>query len=322
MSDEAKIIERIQKLLTLAGDSRTPEHEASTAAALAQQLLAAYNLDMASVEAALGSGPAKREEAKTKASPYEYERELWRRVAELNFCVYWTRHRRPGWSYEDQRMVGRSYTHIVLGRTVNVRTTEVMAGYLCQSIRRIAREWSRERLVTLPREVLAYKEGMASRVCDRLYERRKQEKEAREREAAERARANPSSSRALTIADVEQAEHDANMDHQYGEGWSARWRAKAAAQEEERRRALEALRAWEAANPEAAAAKRAAADAEFREGLKKREKYWERQRNKPVRAQTAAEMRRDLRAFHDGVIRGNNVGLDQQVSEQSRRALT
>lgn len=326
--DQTNIIERIQKLMTLSNHHATPEHEASTAAALAQKLLTAYNLDIATVEKAAASGSgAAREDAKTSGGMYKYERELWRRVAELNFCMYWTLQRdtSAGWDHVTGERVRakRTFRHQVVGRVVNVRSTQAMAGYLVQAIDRLCRDWMAERGMGnaqfFRREAVAYREGMADRLSDRLHARRREQERERQAEAARQAAANPGSSTALTIADVHKSEYDANNDFLYGEGTTARWAAQSAEAEENQRKVHEELAAWEAAHPEEAAKAKRKREAEDRA----REAKWRKQRERShYRAPTDEELRRQTSEFQAGRRAGDEVGLDPQVDVSKQRRLS
>lgn len=232
MSPEAlKAVELIQKLLNLA--SKNPnEAEAAAAMAKAQSMMEDYNLDLSKIERANGD-TGKREKASNEGGLYHWQRGLWRAVAELNFCVYWTATERRvdkyGYVYERR---GYKFVHMLVGRTVNVTSTRVMAQYLEQTIERLTRERVGSPSEYFTNWAMSYREGMGQRVMEKVYERRREvlnEEKRKQREAVEAAAkqgmTGTSTATALVLGDYIQRENDANDDFIYGEGYSARNRA-------------------------------------------------------------------------------------------------
>lgn len=136
------IIRKIQKLLALGTATRNnSEEEAAAAMAKAQELLAAYNLDLAIVEQAAltpeaqarAAASEKREKTEIdKGALYQWQRDLWKAVAEANFCWYWRVRKQeeyPSRKYKDR--------HVVLGRESNVLATQLMAEYLIEAMDRL-----------------------------------------------------------------------------------------------------------------------------------------------------------------------------------------
>lgn len=166
--EQRSIIDKVEKLLRLAGRN-TNEAEAEAATAKAMALLESYNLDMSTVERNGGGDTGKRTDEKLIGGFYQYERDLWGRVAELNFCWYWSQHTRA-WvtkrdekayeamaaergltedgkprypTYEMRKLAERKKLknqHRLVGRVANVAATRAMAGYLLGTIERLARE--------------------------------------------------------------------------------------------------------------------------------------------------------------------------------------
>src|SRR3954469_19270019 len=83
-----KAIEKIAKIFQLAEKNPNRE-EAATAMALGQKMLAQHNLDMVTIERHGGESGKRLDEA-VSGGMYRYQRELYRHIAELNFCMYWT----------------------------------------------------------------------------------------------------------------------------------------------------------------------------------------------------------------------------------------
>lgn len=332
-----KAIGTIEKLMRLAGNNPN-EAEAASALAKAQELLTAYNLDMAIIEQHSGE-KAKRLDEQVAGGMHKYQRSLWQHIARLNFCMYWTQKTavKEG-SYQAKR--GRKFTHEhrVVGRQVNVVMTKNMAFYLDQTIERLCREMlgSERSMQYYSRDAVAFREGIADRVIEKIRERRNEmldKEEADRAEAARRASATGlSTSTAMTIASMAELEREANDDFLYGEGYTARRKAREAewqAQWKERREqeavaraAAEAAHAaWAAAHPEEAA--KEAAKERARE--RARAKADERKANRPGRRyrfrQTTEDMRRDSGAYHKGYAKGESVSIDPQVGDGTQRRI-
>ena len=315
--EQTKILDRVEKLLRLA--ARNPsEEEAAAAAAKAQELLAAYNLDMSMVNADHDKS-AVREKMKIQGGMYEFQRDLWRAVCGLNFCLYWhmmdrkwkTVNKVDQWTGQKyaKRVLGKTFQHYVVGRVVNTRSSRMMAEYLIQCIERLVSErydvsqrWMRE--------AVALREGIADTLVNRLYARREQmEEEERAKRAAEAVRPGSSTRQALTLAGLAEQERDANMDVLYGEGWSARQAAQRAERARLAKEAEEEYTRWAAANPE-----------EARKEEEKRRKEAEKSATKRKRRVSYATSERDKRSWESSYWQGRELGekvsIDQQVDDR------
>lgn len=326
--DAQAAIRKIEKLLALAGNNPN-EAEAAAAAAKVQELLAQYNLDMAS----LGDAPTDKSRAddRLKGGLYKWQRKLWRSVAELNFCMYWstveldmTRKAAFKDQWGERKMGRRVFKHRVLGRKVNVISTQMMAEYLEQAIERLVRDrLGQDHTQFFTRWAASYREGVASRLQEKLYRRRQEmqdEEDKKTREAATRSRhlgAAPSSSTGL--AAYTQSEHDANIDAVYGEGTSARWAADRHQAEEKSRIAREERAKWELAHPEEAAAQKAEQEAEWRAYRKKQARNDRRRTGSGHRER---KNNRDDAGYYAGYEDGASIGLDPQMNEQRRARLS
>lgn len=316
-----KLLSRVEKLLALAANNPN-EAEAASAAAKAQDLLAAYQLDMSALEATDGKKHGRREEKKLKGGLYKWQRDIWHNVAQLNFCLYW---------FIRGLRKGQSYQHRLIGRTSNVVGTKIMAEYLEQAIERIARErYENDPARYFSKAGIAYREGMADRICARLQERRREQMEEDRRKAREqKARTShpgsaPSTSTALTIVDVTKSEWDGNAEFEYdlehGPGEYARMmalRAQYRAEQQAEQDAIEAERlAWIAANPEEHA-RQEAAKAERKRKEDERERKRE-ERNARRRKGTSHSYKSDVRHddYWEGRERGDDVSLDQQIGNR------
>jgi len=312
-------IRKIEKLLALAGNNPN-EAEAAAAMAKVQELLAQYNLDMASV----GDAPAdkSRGDVRLKGGLYKWQRSLWQSVAELNFCMYWATTEMDYTKqavYKDvngeRRMGRKTFKHKVLGRKVNVVSTQIMAEYLEQAIERLVRDrLNQDHTQFFTRWAASYREGVAERLGEKLRQRRyemKMAEEAKAREAAARSKhpgAAPQSS-GVDLATYTQSEHDANIDHLYGEGTSARWAADRYQAEQAAKKAREERAAWELAHPEEAAAQKAKAEKEWQEWLR---------RHAGRSSGRTRKDNRDHSGYCAGYTDGASIGLDPQVHKSTQ----
>ena len=302
---EHVILERVRKLLAVANDERGNENQSAVAAAKAHELLEQYNLDMALIGS---SNPKQNERANEyfKGGLYKWQRNLWHSVAQLNFCMYW---------YVKGNYAGAKYQHRVLGRQHNVVGAEVLADYLQQAIERLAQETARERGVNVfCRPMIAFREGMANRLCERLYALRRErlaEERRKQEENEQRAQSNGSTGTGLVLASLIQDEGDLNHDFLYGlePGTTAQRRRDAIMKTQQRE---EEFKKWAEANPEEYAAlleQRRRENEEF-------DKKYQRRQNRG-RRMTAEEERRMMVEFDEGYGEGDNISLNQQINEGS-----
>lgn len=327
MDDKLKnVIRKIEALLNTNGCT---EAEAQARTEKAQELLEAYNLDMATLGSS-GKG-AQRSDTKKAGGLYSWQRKLWAAVAELNFCYYI--------SIKGLQR-GSVYEHRLIGSHANVIATEHMAKYLQETIEKLAQQWAKDNFYksVFVREAIAYREGMAARLSERLKarrddlvaeERRKTEEAKREQQ---RTNAAPGST-ALTILDVISSEADFNNDYlnNWELGTTARNRAESEARraasmaewEERRRKQKE----WDEAHPEEAAARKAKEAADFKrwvdEAAKKEARRQARANRTPpkprYRKPTAEEERMGLGSYYEGRAKGNEVGIDTQAEDKSAK---
>lgn len=337
---QKRVLPRIEALLRKYDAAKHSEdtgilNEAAAALNKAQELLVAYNLSADLV--GTGSNDGVREEQKLIGGYREYERDLWRAVAKLNFCMYFGsretkvtayKRTRPDGSKYIEREEKAQYLHRLVGRKVNVMTTVSMARYLEDAIERLvadrigpdnARErWSKFNVV--------FREGATATVTDKLHERRREmlaEEELKQQEAMKRAEeaglAGVSTSTALTITSHAQAEEDANNDH--ANGWEpgktaslrAQWAAEAAQRAERARIAREAHTRWCEENPEEARAQEEARRKQ-EEADAKREARNAKRRTGYTRWTKADERRsEEAQAYLMGSQAARKINIDQQV---------
>lgn len=308
---EMGVLERVRKLMALASNNPN-EAEATSAAQMAQKLLEAYNLDMAMAERTTGA--SKRSDSKLKGGLYKWQRSLWEEVAKLNFCMYWS---------EKGLVKGSTYQHRILGRHANVVSTKLMAEYLQETVEKLAREWAGDPRNWFTKAAVSYRDGMTYRVVEKLVKRREEilaeERRKKREEDAKRSHPGHTSSTALVLLDVIQSEEDANMDYLYGEGYSARQRMKRAQAEAEYAARLGARQKWIDENPEAYAEEQAAAHERQAKWL--REEAKRAKRRKTSVTYRSPSYKGDLSAFHAGHRKGEDIGIDVQVSHNPAKGV-
>jgi hypothetical protein len=314
--DIEAIIEKVRKLLALAGNNSN-EAEAASAAQKAQDLLEAYNLDMATVNQSTRTFTA-REDTRMGGGLYKWQRALWFATATLNFCRY---------SYIRGNKLGGTYEHQLIGSKANVIGARVMAEYLEGVTERLARKWvavNRPGKSIFIKEAIAYREGLAGRLTNRLWQKRWEhlaaEKERIKQERERNRAAGVMTENALVLQDVINTEEDLNTD--YLNGWEPGTAAKQRVVNEARQAAAEAaadeaLRKqaeWDAAHPEEAAKRKAAAAAKDKEDY---DNYWKKQNGTRKRNPTAEELRRSTPAYREGWNKGEEVQLERQVNKEA-----
>jgi len=316
--EQLKALDKIEKLMRLAAKNTSAE-EAASAMARAQELLAAYNLSEESVGKTGATADQAREQKVIKGGFYQFQRDLWRAIAELNFCMYWTiehkfprmrRRRQSDGSLREVWSNGKEHRHTVVGKRINVKATMFMAEYLQSTIERLVKDrypLSSQRFMS---EAIAFREGIADEVASRLRTKRRDKiKEEERRREEELKRNGVSTSQALTLGSLAQQEADANADFVMGEeGYSARKRAERAEQARRQKEAEEAYTRWAAANPEEAA-KLEKEQAKARKG---------RSRSYGSYRQTGSDRRYNMSTYWQGRDEGKNIGLDPQTKEAAK----
>lgn len=328
--EAVNVIEKVKKLLALAGNNPN-ENEAQSATSKAMALLEAYNLDMAIIgNTAKGS---QRNDKKLKGGLYGWQRDLWKAVSELNFCMYWS---------IKGLTRGSTYEHRILGSHANVVSAEVLAGYLQYTVERLAQEWAKPRYNSVfVREAIAYREGMAARLVERLNALRSERIKADQATKEEAWAHGATGTQALVLADVVHSEDDYNSDyvHGYEPGYHAQQRAERNARQAAAQAAAAEILAqrkkWEEENPEEAAAQRAMNEAEQEAYWKQLHDKWAKDDEKRAKARerrtgsreaqpqyrqaTPQEKRARLHSFAEGKAKANDVGLDKQIDRNQQK---
>jgi hypothetical protein len=267
-----------------------------------------------------------RNDEKKRGGLYKWQRDLWNMVATLNFCKY---------SYYRGLQAGSSYEHRLIGSKVNVISTTLMAQYLQDTVDRLAKDWTntnRPGKSVFIKEAIAFREGVANRLVNRMWELRQrhldEEKKRRDEERARNKAQGIFTENALVLADVISTEEDLNADHAYGyePGTTARNRKEYEARKEAAERAANELlakqAAWDADHPVEAAARKARERVKYDAEMKE---FWAKTKDKRsngrTRKMTPEEERRQLYSFNDGYAKGGEVSLDKQVDQKQTRRI-
>jgi hypothetical protein len=291
-----KIVRKIQLLLNL-GNKATNENEAALAMGRAQELLAKYNLDMATIKAAEvegGTAPQKEKREQTKidrSAMYKWQRDLCRSIAEANYCWYWVAE-----MLEDEERVsaGKSYRHkvkrhMILGKESNVAAVMCMYGWLAELIEDLCPYRNKERN---SKSGVSWKEGCAERLGERIRQKAY-------------AMQNPAPSAntevketGLMIRSLVKTEYEANYDAWYGEGAFAR--------------AMAARDRWKEQRAAEPAPEKSAAEKEKEAKASKR--WWE----KYQRQQQRELARKDIKAYNAGREVGEEISLGERLAGAAR----
>lgn len=321
-------METIQKLLNLAAKNPNQE-EAASALAKANEWMTRYNLDVATIENNTGKKDGRREELKVDGGFYQFQRDLWASVADLNFCLVWTqkynaeavryvddytgaKSMTPGFGKTRQKVSVVKSRIALVGRVVNTRTCQAMVSYLQVAVERALEE----RLGSLGKDdmsktnnwSMSFRKGCIQGIVEKVQDRREAflaEQWEKERKAA-RSATGVSTATGITISAYQDQEKDANMDFIYGEGWSAKQALQRAERAAARAKREAEYTAWAKANPEEAKAKQEALDKEARKSR--------------YRGGSSPKDNTDYTAFYSGVDASKKISIDPQAAHQSNIA--
>jgi hypothetical protein len=283
------IISTIQKLLALSQSNN--EAEASVAMEKAQALLLKYNLEWKDVDESSPKREKREHQKLTKSAMYDWQRKLWRKIAETNFCMYWTVD-----VFDGKKYVKR---HQVLGSESNVASVTLMGEYLCNAIERMLPYPNKERL---SRSALSWRNGCVDRLVQRLQERH----DRLQTETTVNAEGHE-----IALRSIYEREHELNYDAAYGEGAWMRRQQEQAQRQREWDEALKEMREnpqVEQCQEETPAEKRRREKEEA-----KQKAWWKRYQESQKRKREQAYLKVDWHAYQQGSVEADNINLDAQI---------
>lgn len=330
----ASVISRIKKLLALADQAKnSSEAEAQAAALKVQEMLQDYGLTMSQIEESgeKNNDPlAEREAQKPDAvkAMYEWQQKLMATIAEGLFCFHAIR-RSEEKRTDKSGLTRMRHRHYLVGRRINVDVAISTYLYLEKTVKRIAEEkgfGAKDR-----KSYNLFIEGAVSRLKERLDERRYEREAQSAKEAEEARRRSGSTGTSLVLSDVYGSEADLNNDllNGFPAGTTAARRRDREAKEiarEAREKGLieqgvERTEAFYLSHGYSAETAKAYA------------KKWNNRQNHRFsrghnvhRGWTRADEKHHLKitsaAYKSGRDAGNDIGLDTQVGNTKRKAIT
>ena len=334
-----KILDRVAKMLDLMNNPAASEGEIANANELIQRTCQEYNLTLSQVEAARGptGGPVEKREKKLTdfRAMYEYQTTIMRSLAESNFCLWHIKKvfephpKAPAMWYRGEYLNGRmSKHHQLVGREVNVMITSQTYQYLLDALRRACGDAGYDPRTTDGKRFL---EGAASRISERLDERRRQRIAEQDAAKAARAPVGNGSGKELVLSDVYGSESDLNNDalNGFAPGTTAAerraWHEKQERQDAERARLIaegvNCDEAWYRSRGygEERAKEMVLADAKLnaraRGGRGTRSTGW-------TNADREYARKVNSTSYNAGRDAGASIGLDQQMGAADRKRLT
>jgi len=177
--DLKKVMERIAKLLALAGNNPS-ESEAAAAAEKAQALLAEYNLTVSDVKSSNKTEDNFIVDNDLITDSLPWRRSLALMVGRLYFCEYFYTFKKE-FSHDRKRILCKGGSipgykrydiHSFVGAAHNVTIAKMMFSYLNQTIERLATDGSlRWPMNERSKYRTSFKASCASRLCWRIQER-------------------------------------------------------------------------------------------------------------------------------------------------------
>jgi hypothetical protein len=346
----AALISRIQKLMAMANHAGSNENEAAVAAAKVQELLTEHNLDMASIGGAeaLSKAEARTKTPHNRAAMYQYQRDLMAALAENNFCMHFIQEMnkpdprsKRDVLVDGQWVRGRSVKcHVLLGREVNVVTTRMTYDYLVDAMDRLL-PW--QGMEKRGKDALLWLAGCTDRLVERLAARRAEmEAESRKKAEEEKVRSRhpgaASQGNALVVlTDVYGSEAELNQDALYGlePGTTAAERRKREAIRAAEQKLREEGHSWNdayylargmeipkvPARPVETAPAKPMSPSERRRreeaAQRANQRFWDRQ----ARQEYSERQKKSHPSYKAGKDKGDAIGLDPQIGNQSNRRI-
>jgi hypothetical protein len=317
--EQEKVIRQAQKLFNIHAAAPDSE-EGKSALAKAQELMTRVGVDAATVEQNSGKLDGKRAAEHVAGGTFLFQRKLWEAVAEMNFCFYqtqeyWAKLDKPRWYYSTQSHVThqKKTRHHLIGRTVNIAMTKMLAGYLEQAIDRELRNKVPEGQQRRGLWATAFRYGMADELLEKITTRFKKNlaEEAKKRKKALGEKPAGGWGTSLTVTETKVVEEAGNYDFVHGEGAYARMKADEAQYAKEQAEREAAYTEWAKQHPEEARQKE-------EEQRKRYRRYYRGNGGRSYEEKMYDKF--DHHAYHAGRDSGKSVPIDPQVDPASRPA--
>jgi len=327
------ILAKIKKLLALSEGNGTTEAEASLAAEHVQRMLQDHGLTLAQVEAAGGGSDetTKRDKILTdRAAIHPHHNLTMAALAENNFCLHMVQTTfRPDDRGNKRRngILGwNTKRHLLVGRDMNVQATLMMYDYLIEAMDRCAAYAGH---IKRSKDRSFFLEGAASRIAERLSQRRREREEESTCAAANATtHAGNGTHTELVLSDVYGTEADLNNDTLNGfpAGTTAAERRKTEARRnaqtaEHDRLVAEGVdsnvawyRAYGYSEERAVEAAKSFARSSRGRGGRGRTRNW-------TRGDDAHYAKINSPSYKAGRVAGANIGLDDQVGATKRKQI-
>lgn len=316
---DINIVAKIQKLLEMASRSQGNEQEAAVAMDKAQELLAKYNLDLATIQDHKDKSKAEADGKRgyaniSRSAMYEWQRELVGTIAECNFCIAWiTQEREPynkrfSWGIEVAHRNVKRYK--ILGREGNTMVVLMMVDYLFETIERLLPYQNKDRL---SRSAISWRKGVSDRLRHRIIDKYQ---EMRKADYAKQT--DTQYTTALAIVSVDRSEEIANYEFRYGAGSWAEKEARSAKYELELREQRNKLLAERAAET---TEQRETREADEAEQARQAAKDWDKTQ---ARWQREADRKRDATdwsAYAKGEEAGSTINLSSQLKNTTNKGV-
>jgi hypothetical protein len=332
---DPKVVERVQKLLNLARNGGATEGEAAAAMDRAEAIMHANNLSMAMIEANGGHAVEKRlKDSFNGRANFRWQRWLMEEIAKSMFCYVAVVETRANIRYGATRRMQTGYE--LIGRIGNVTAALQMFEYLNQTIARLRKDYGGS-----ARDGGLFAEGVAARLQERIRTRhadllRKQKEEAHAQSAAAEARrkSGDNSGFAVVVVMEDFAKSEAEANNDLKNGWPVgttrskreeserQWRKNDELTQDLIKSGIDSDVAWNMAHMGWSKEKAEA----YQETLRTRKsndhfKYGRYRKSRDERMEERMRDRSYSKQWQDGAKAANDIGLDDQVGNQSHRRI-
>jgi hypothetical protein len=316
-----KVLGRIRALLAKTVENGCTEGEASSAAEMASRMLSAHNVSMAELEATgatVGEEGRRGRATTARSAMYDWQINLMSAIAQANFCKHWVEKVKLEKYASGVARKKPASRHALIGRKVNIVSTNMLYDYLVDTMERLLPYPSSERR---SRSAHSWRLGCAARLTERIehdhWQAVQESREKKERAETEARASGANAPGALVLADVFGTEEDLNEDEMWNRapGTTARLRNEWQARVAKTRADAEA-----APRPCAAPARPVAPETEAERVARAKREKAESERHERRRNREEAKI--DQRAYWAGSDAGRDISLAKQMEENKTKKLS